>query len=100
MDVADAHIANSMKLQLYIVAMILDDSAVLVSGEYTKALPLLSALVGTSRYCQAGVWLKHAECQYMLNDLEGAVMSYSKVLSLAPYHTDTRLLHSLSLSQI
>lgn len=59
-------------------------------AEYPKALPLLSALVSTSDYSQAGVWLKHAECQYMLNDLEGAVMSYSKVLSLAPHHTDTR----------
>lgn len=62
----------------------------LVAAEYTKALPLLAALVGTVRYCQAGVWLKHAECQHMLNDLEGAAMSYSKVLSLAPHHTDTR----------
>ncbi len=61
------------------------------TGEYIKALPLLTAMVGTSEYSQAGVWLKHAECQYMLNDLEGAAMSYSKVLSLAPTHTDSRL---------
>ena len=67
----------------------------LLAGNYALALPLLATLVGTSSYSQAGVWLKHAECQYMLNDLEGAAVSYSKVLTLAPYHTDTR---SISLS--
>ena len=72
------------------------------AAEYRAALPLLSALVGTSRYSQAGVWLKHAECQHMLNDLEGACMSYSKVLSLVPHHTDTRsaLNSHFKLSQI
>ena len=60
------------------------------SDEYPKALPLLSALVHTDKYSQAGVWLKYAECQHMLNDLEAAASSYSKVISLAPNHTDTR----------
>ena len=60
------------------------------SADYPKALPLLSALVGTSTYSQAGVWVKHATCQYVMNDLEGAAMSFSKVLSLAPGHTDSR----------
>ena len=32
----------------------------------------------------------------MLNDLEGAAMSYSKVLSLAPHHTDTRCVSRVS----
>ena len=61
-----------------------------VSAQYPKALPLLSVLVCTDRYSQAGVWLKHAECLHMLGDLEGAVISYSKVLSLASHHIDTR----------
>ena len=61
-----------------------------VTDEYGKALPLLSALVQTDKYSQAGVWLKYAECQHMLNDLEAAAASYSKVITLAPNHTDTR----------
>lgn len=59
-------------------------------GSPSQALPLLSALVHTERYNQAAVWLKHAECLHTLHDLDGAAMSYSKVLSLAPHHTDTR----------
>lgn len=63
-----------------------------VADEYGKALPLLSALVQTNKYSQAGVWLKYAECQHMLNDLEAAAASYSKVITLAPNHTDTRFI--------
>ena len=59
-------------------------------GSPSRALPLLSALVHTQCYGQAGVWLKHAECLHTLQDLEGAAMSYSQVLNLAPHHTDTR----------
>jgi general transcription factor 3C polypeptide 3 (transcription factor C subunit 4) len=61
------------------------------SGDPSQALPLLSALVHTHTYNQAGVWLRHAECLHTLQDLEAAAMSYSQVLSLAPHHTDTRL---------
>lgn len=66
-----------------------------VTDEYAKALPLLSALVQTNKYSQAGVWLKYAECQHMLNDLEAAAASYSKVITLAPNHTDTRYVYSM-----
>ena len=58
--------------------------------EHSKALPLLSALVNTNKYSQAGVWLKYAECLQILNDLEGAAMAFSNVLVLAPHHTETR----------
>ena len=58
--------------------------------EHSKALPLLSALVNTNKYSQAGVWLKYAECLQVLNDLEGAAMAFSNVLVLAPHHTETR----------
>ena len=57
----------------------------------SKALPLLSALVNTETFNQAEVWLKHAECLHALNELESAAMSYTRVLSLAPHHTETRL---------
>ena len=65
-------------------------SLMFFSDGYAKALPLLSALVQTNKYSQAGVWLKYAECQHMLSDLEAAAASYSKVISLAPNHTDSR----------
>ena len=60
-------------------------------GNFSKALPLLSALINTESFSQAEVWLKHAECLYALDELEAAAMSYAQVLSLAPHHTQTRL---------
>lgn len=65
--------------------------AYMENGLYSQAIPLLSALVQTTKYSQAGVWLKHAECQHMLNDPAAAAISYSKVISLAPHHIDSRL---------
>ena len=61
------------------------------SDNHSKALPLLSALINTDSFSQAEVWLKHAECLYALNELETAAISYARVLSLAPHHTQTRL---------
>jgi len=51
---------------------------------------VLSSLVRTEQYSQAGVWLKHGDCLHMLGELEEAVVSYNHVLSLSPGHTDTR----------
>ena len=36
------------------------------------------------------MWLKYADSLQVLNDLEGAAMAFSKVLALAPHHTETR----------
>ncbi len=62
-----------------------------MTGEYAQALPLLTLLVHTRKYSQAGVWLKLAECRHMLSDLEASAVAYSKVISLAPNHTESRL---------
>ena len=66
------------------------------AGLYSQAIPLLSALVQTTKYSQAGVWLKHAECQHMLNDPAAAAISYSKVISLAPHHIDSRYVYAIN----
>lgn len=68
--------------------------------EYSKALSLLALLVETENFSQAGVWLKHAECLHMLQELEQAAMSYVKVLSLAPHHTETRMTLASLYSQL
>ena len=70
------------------------------AGQYSKALPLLSSLVRTDKFNQAGVWLKHAECNHMLQDLDAAAVSYHRVLTLAPHHTDTRLTLATLYSQM
>lgn len=70
------------------------------TAEYSKALPLLATLTETKEFSQAGVWLKHAECLHMLNELEPAALSYSKVLSLAPHHTETRMILASLYSQL
>lgn len=70
------------------------------AGDYGKALPLLSSLVRTDRFNQAGVWLKHAECHHMMQDMDAAALSYHRVLSLAPRHTDTRLTLATLYSQM
>ena len=59
-------------------------------GDHAQALPLLTALVHTDKYSQAGVWLKLAECRHVLGDLEASASAYCKVISLAPNHTESR----------
>ncbi|XP_004868994.1 general transcription factor 3C polypeptide 3 isoform X1 [Heterocephalus glaber] len=65
--------------------------ALLDIGEYSSALPLLSALVCSERYSLAVVWLRHAECLKALGYMERAAESYSKVVDLAPLHLDARI---------
>ncbi|XP_036396803.1 general transcription factor 3C polypeptide 3 [Megalops cyprinoides] len=65
--------------------------AFLDEGEYSSALPLLSALVCSERYNLAVVWLRHAECLKALGHMEVAVKSYSKVVEMAPLHLEARL---------
>uniref|UniRef100_A0A4W4FAC8 General transcription factor IIIC, polypeptide 3 n=1 Tax=Electrophorus electricus TaxID=8005 RepID=A0A4W4FAC8_ELEEL len=60
-------------------------------GEYTSALPLLSALVCSERYNLAVVWLRHAECLKALGHAEVAARSYTKVVEMAPLHLEARL---------
>lgn len=62
-------------------------------GEHAQALPLLTALVHTGKYSQAGVWLKLAECRHMLGDLDASARAYSQVIALAPNHTESRWVH-------
>ena len=68
--------------------------------EYPKALPLLTLLTETNNFNQAGVWLKHGECLHMTQELEQAVISYARVLSLAPHHTETRMTLASLYSQL
>uniref|UniRef100_A0A3B3RHU6 General transcription factor IIIC, polypeptide 3 n=1 Tax=Paramormyrops kingsleyae TaxID=1676925 RepID=A0A3B3RHU6_9TELE len=60
-------------------------------GEYSSALPLLSALVCSERYNLPAVWLRHAECLKALGHMEVAVNSYIKVVEMAPLHLEARL---------
>ncbi len=71
-----------------------------LSVEYSKALPLLTLLTETNNFNQAGVWLKHAESHHMLQELDQAAISYRKVLSLAPHHTETRMTLASLYSQL
>jgi general transcription factor 3C polypeptide 3 (transcription factor C subunit 4) len=74
--------------------------AFMENANFSEALPLLSSLIETKEFNQAGVWLKHAECHHMLNELEAAALSYSNVLSLAPHHTETRMTLASLYSQL
>uniref|UniRef100_W5MD51 General transcription factor IIIC, polypeptide 3 n=1 Tax=Lepisosteus oculatus TaxID=7918 RepID=W5MD51_LEPOC len=65
--------------------------AFLEQGEYSSALPLLSALVCSEHYNLPVVWLRHAECLKALGHMEVAVESYSKVVEMAPFHLEARL---------
>ncbi|XP_043916555.1 general transcription factor 3C polypeptide 3 [Protopterus annectens] len=60
-------------------------------GDYSSALPLLSALVCSERYNLAVVWLRHAECLKALGHMELATESYSRVVEMAPLHLDARI---------
>ena len=77
-----------------------NDALPFIIGKYNDALPLLSQLVETDSYNQAGVWLKHAECLHNSNELESSVTSYVKVLTLAPHHTETRMTLASLYSQL
>ncbi|KAM4602084.1 general transcription factor 3C polypeptide 3 [Polymixia lowei] len=65
--------------------------AFLEEGEFTSALPLLSALVMSTKYNLAVVWLRHAECLKALGHMEEAAESYSSVVAMAPQHLEARL---------
>lgn len=65
--------------------------AYLEEGEYTSALPLLSALVISEKYNLAVVWLRHAECLKALGHMVVAADSYTKVVEMAPLHLEARL---------
>ncbi|KAM9836216.1 general transcription factor 3C polypeptide 3 [Aulostomus maculatus] len=65
--------------------------AYLEAGEYTSALPLLSALVISEKYNLAVVWLRHAECLKALGHMEPAAKSFTKVVEMAPLHLEARL---------
>ena len=92
--VPDVSLLTSINLILYTAP------SLPATAEYSKALPLLTLLTETHNFNQAGVWLKHAECHHMLNDLEQAALSYAKVLSLAPHHTETRMTLASLYSQL
>ncbi|XP_056157326.1 general transcription factor 3C polypeptide 3 [Lampris incognitus] len=63
----------------------------LEEGKYSAALPLLAALVNSTKYNLAVVWLRHAECLKALGRLEAAADSYTKVVEMAPQHLEARL---------
>ncbi|XP_028985790.1 general transcription factor 3C polypeptide 3 [Betta splendens] len=74
--------------------------AYLDQGEYTAALPLLSALVISEKYNLAVVWLRHAECLKALGHMEEAADSYNKVVEMAPQHLEARLSLATLLQQL
>lgn len=49
---------------------------------------------------QAEVWLRYAECLYMINKLEDAAEAYEKVISLAPNHKIAKLNLSIILQRL
>ena len=69
LDIADSYTNNSKHILCHVGVVY---SVHILVEEHSKVLPLLSSLIHTELFNQAGVWLKHAECLHALNDLEQA----------------------------
>ena len=93
LDIADAYTDNGKHILcwvdvVYWVCMLVE--------EHSKALPLLSSLIHTESFNQAGMWLKHAECLHALNELEQAAMSYAQVTLTQAMHFHYSSRHTVS----
>lgn len=64
-----------------------------LSGNHRHELAceLLSALVNSSKFSQAEVWLKYAHCLSAMNLTEEAIAAYRHVIDLVPTSQDARI---------
>lgn len=78
------------------------DIAEALMGEkrYADALQLLGPLVRSKNYSMAAVWLRYADCNRAIDNIELAIDSYREVVKLAPLHYDARLTLSALLKGI
>lgn len=65
--------------------------ALMKMEQYSHAIRLLEPLVKSTNYSLAAVWLRHADCYRAMGDYDKAIISYAKVVSMAPQHFDARL---------
>ncbi|KAG4078553.1 hypothetical protein HA402_002667 [Bradysia odoriphaga] len=65
--------------------------ALMKEEKYREALRLLIPLVKSQNYSLAAVWLRHAECYRVIDQIDEAIESYQQVVKLAPQHFDARL---------
>uniref|UniRef100_A0A2H1VB16 DNA ligase 4 n=1 Tax=Spodoptera frugiperda TaxID=7108 RepID=A0A2H1VB16_SPOFR len=66
------------------------EEALSSTGQHELAIQLLEPLVKNNSFDLGAVWLKHAECLYMLGRETDAINSFYKVLIHAPQHPDAR----------
>ena len=66
------------------------EEALSSTGHHELAIQLLEPLVRNNSFDLGAVWLKHAECLYMLGRESDAINSFYKVLKHAPQHPDAR----------
>ncbi|CAL8094799.1 unnamed protein product [Orchesella dallaii] len=86
---------NDFGLQFFEIA-----EAYIAKKENRAALRLLNPLINSDNYSEAEVWLRYAECLYMINKLEDAAAAYEKVISLAPNHKIAKLNLSIILQRL
>ncbi|ODM94776.1 General transcription factor 3C polypeptide 3 [Orchesella cincta] len=86
---------NNFGLQLFEIA-----EAYIAKKENRAALRLLNPLINSDNYSEAEVWLRYAECLYMINKYEDAAAAYEKVISLAPNHKIAKLNLSIILQRL
>lgn len=65
--------------------------ALMKMEQYSFAIRLLEPLLKSKNYSLAAVWLRHADCYRAIGDYDKAIISYAKVVSMAPQHFDARL---------
>jgi len=63
-------------------------------------LAILTTLVEADGFSLAEIWLRYAECLFLLNRVEESAEAYSKVIDLAPGHKIARLNLSVILQKL
>lgn len=78
------------------------DIAEALMGEerYSDALRLLQPLIKSTNFSMAAVWLRFADCNRALGQIEEAISAYRQVVKLAPLHYDARLTLSALLKTV
>lgn len=74
--------------------------ALMVEERFADALQLLEPLVKSKNFSMAAVWLRYADCNRAVGNIEQAIDSYRQVVVLAPMHFDARLTLSALLKGI
>lgn len=73
--------------------------AFMAEEQYEHALRLLIPLLKSKNYSLAAVWLRHADCLRAIGNNDDAIVSYRKVVELAPQHFEARLILAALLKQ-